>query len=1199
MRDYSGLYQEFANYANLVNAQGRTPTESDIDFFVEKFLTAEYGFPFGQGAYISSAQRVDRDTGEVVFDTKGDAYSKLEKEIKPLLVSKVEELYAELGDTEQAFVWDAEPIGIDELATRNALNMGLTTVSWNNLKGTARRSHEATIKAGAELAKVKSRIKEFNEKAIPFILRQTMNHPIQAGVYSTTSGTGKVVRTDENGDPFIISNEKELQKYLSSSTIRGFPAAQDQQLRYLWFVPSPTGKSVKIAIIDVDNPANLPDKTVRKGVEFISKKLEDNGHPNLIMFTGSSYQVWFSRNEFQPLGDIADARTLVISLMYNPEMFEIGDGKARTKAIDKKLLWLDTTGFAAGKANRMFFNLHYPSEKSQKKFSGLVSIPVGQADIASRFDPISNAHPEAVLKNFDRYASIVSQFFDMAQVGQDYEVEAAPPCLRTEERDPEHKLLNNLLENNEVINVPSSDIGSMLEDEEDVVCYVKERGVSAVLHYDSIATIRVGGKALSTKSIKKSGGISLKVDKVKAVLVLANGTVIYDDFICRDVQRYCEAKGISKLTLVGSVVKRDPFGNNQGAQSVRSILERKEGISPFEARQLNFAPYKLVTFDKSAANLPIAKQLEELKKIQTSRISPTIYVPIKGTVGLNVARLFRDLLVQRKVGSLVVVGEETYLITSRRTIKATIVGLDKQSNAYKSGGVPPMFVAVTKKHSKLGPIYIIIGKAQLSLPREERKELLEMVRGEQKEYEDREGNTIKSFSNVIPLKARVDIYAEEIEVVEPSVVVEVQYDDVSPIMTPALPHTFKVDAGGRKFRAATGKKLWTTGLIGPRITAITALSPIRVADIDIGQDVLLDVTGKRPPKGMSILDTLPNPRKENIRRNGAFFGVPTTRRIGIGGKYVDNFYDKKTRTWMSGVTGGKQAQIDLTSTRGGLPGEFEKAAMRAKKGEPGFQAFVDETAKTTSGSAVPYYTITSLGSMYQDAVDDVYGVGGPFGSSVITMDGGLEFGTTQMPFGEQLESRRVANREQGLEDRKILAAQIGKVPTSRDPELRGGDIEDQVVQWGKSDQGYASANKLFEEELKKALSKNKISEKQFVDLLEANDILSNPVIKSTDWTNRVNEYAKEFERWKDSPDPKDSWEDLAQGKFGSWEIPILEKERLMGEAELKYALSEDDMGAINSRFGAPMSGELLESVLSDLYEEEGEDDESAFETDSE
>ena len=1198
MKDYSGLYQEFANYANLVNAQGRIPTESDIDFFVEKFLTAEYGFPFGQGAYISSAKRVDRDTGQVVFDTKGDPYSKLEKEIKPLLVKKVEETYAELGDTEQAFVWNAEPIGIDELATRNAINMGLTMAEWNNLTGTARRSHEATIKAGAELSKVKSRIKAFNERAIPFILRQTMNHPIQAGVYSTTSGTGKVIRSDEDGKPFIVSSEKELQKYLSSSTIRGFPAAQDQQLRYLWFVPSPTGKGVKMAIIDVDNPANLPDKTVRKGVEYISKKLEDNGHPNLIMFTGSSYQVWFTRNEFQQLGNMQDVRTLVTSLMYNPELFEIGDGKARVKAVDKKLLWIDTTVFAAGKANRMFFNLHYPSEKSQKKFSGLVSIPVGRADIVSRFDPISNAHPEEVLKNFDRYASIVSQFFDMAQVGQDYEVEAAPPCLRVEEKDLEHKLLDNLIENTDIINVPSQDIGSALEDEEDVVCYVKERGVSAVLHYDSIATIRVGGKALSTKSINKSGGVSVKVDKVKAILITSNGTVVYDDFICRDIQRYCEAKGISKLTLVGSVVKRDAFGNNQGAQSVRSILERKEGISAFEARQLNFAPYKLVTFDKSAASLPLTKQLEELKKIQTSRVSPTIYFPIKGTVGVNVARLFRDLLVQRKVGSLVVVGEETYLITSRRTIKATIIGLDKRSKAYASGGVPPMFVAVTKKHSKLGPIYIVIGKAQISLPREERKKLLETVRGEQNEYEDREGNLVKTFSNVIPLNSRVDDYADDIEVLEPTVVVEVQYDDISPVMSPALPHSFQQSTRGRFFRGAA-KQLWSTALIGPRITAVTGLSPIRVADIAIEQDVLLDVTGKRPPKGMSILDTLPNPRRENIRRNGAFFGVPATRRIGIDGKYLDNFYDTKTKTWMSGVTGGKQAQVDLISTRSGLPGEFEKAAMRSKKGEPGFKAFVDESSKTTSGSAVPYYTITGLGSMYQDAVDDVYGVGGPFGSSVITMDGTLEYGTTQMPYGEQLESLRTSNTLQELEDRKIIQAQLGKIPTSRDPTMRGGELEDQVVGWGKVDSGYSSAHENFEKELKKALAKNAITEKQFVDLLEGNKILSNPVIKSADWTNRVNEYAKEFEKWKDGDDPKDSWEELAQGKFGTWEIPILEKERMMREAELKYALSEDDMGAINSRFGSPMSGELLESVLSDLYEEEEEDDESTFETNSE
>ena len=140
---------------------------------------------------------------------------------------------------------------------------------------------------------------------------------------------------------------------------------------------------------------------------------------------------------------------------------------------------------------------------------------------------------------------------------------------------------------------------------------------------------------------------------------------------------------------------------------------------------------------------------------------------------------------------------------------------------------------------------------------------------------------------------------------------------------------------------------------------------------------------------------------------------------------------------------------------------------------------------------------------------------------------------------------------------------------------------------------------LFEDELKKALAKNKISEREFEDLLEANKILSNPIVKSDSWRARVVEYAKEYEKWKDSPDPKESWSNISQGLFGAWELPILEKERLLREAELMYSLSDDDIGAINTRFGAPMSGELLESVLSDLYEEEEGDDESTFETDSE
>ena len=87
---------------------------------------------------------------------------------------------------------------------------------------------------------------------------------------------------------------------------------------------------------------------------------------------------------------------------------------------------------------------------------------------------------------------------------------------------------------------------------------------------------------------------------------------------------------------------------------------------------------------------------------------------------------------------------------------------------------------------------------------------------------------------------------------------------------------------------------------------------------------------------------------------------------------------------------------------------------------------------------------------------------------------------------------------------------------------------------------------------------------------------------------------------EDSPDPKEPWGMVSQTKFQSWELPILEKQRLLREATGAYALTELELDAINSRFGEPMSGDLLESVLSDLYSEEeqaeieeGEEDDGA------
>jgi hypothetical protein len=117
--------------------------------------------------------------------------------------------------------------------------------------------------------------------------------------------------------------------------------------------------------------------------------------------------------------------------------------------------------------------------------------------------------------------------------------------------------------------------------------------------------------------------------------------------------------------------------------------------------------------------------------------------------------------------------------------------------------------------------------------------------------------------------------------------------------------------------------------------------------------------------------------------------------------------------------------------------------------------------------------------------------------------------------------------------------------------------------------------------IKKGMLKDDIK-----NMLESKGIATNPPIKADSWESRVSEYSSEYELWKDSPDPKEPWGMISQTKFQSWELPILEKQRLLREATGAYALTELELDAVNSRFGEPMSGDLLESVLSDLYSEE-------------
>jgi len=1169
MRDYSGMLEQFSNFVNLVESQGRIPTESDVDYFAEKFILEPYGFlyPEGRGgAYVYSSNYINRETGRKVME-KGDAsFKELMEEVVPILRDKIENTYNKLGDVEEAYVWNPEPISEIDLAKRIALDSGIGEEKWNKMSGTEQRSHPAMVQAIKELAKIKSRIKAYNKEVIPFILRKTMYHPLTAGVYVTETGQSFVTR-NVDGKPFQINSEEELQKYLTSAEVNGFPGALHEGLRYLWFQPSPSGENIKMAVVDIDNPAGLPISEVKAAVKYVVKALTDGGYPNIVMFTGNSYQVWFGPQEGGSLGSIQDARTLVRSLLYNPEVVAFN----RQNAIDNKLVQIDESVFKPSQPIRMFFNLHYPAGvKTDKAFSGLSAVPVMPGDI-DKFDPLSNAHPEAVLKHFKRYASIVSTFFDTIKVGQDYEdeneIESTPPCNRLEKRDREHKLLE-LLSEEEMIQVPSDKISAMLQDEENLVCYVQERGVPAVLHFKATGNIRAGGKVLSSiRQRKLKSKVKVESEKVTAILITKSGAVIYDDYICRDIERYCQATGITSLTLVGTIVKRDLAGNNLGSQSVRSVLEKKEGIDPSQARLLTFAPHQITDFNGSVGKLPLPARLEELKKIQTARITPTLFYPeISAPVVNKIKRLFKSLLVGRKVGSLIAVGEETYKITSKRTILATIVGIDKQSTLWQTDAkaIPPVFFAVTKRHSKYGPIYYIVGKADIALPKEDKERLKEMVLGQKIQKTDREGNPYEFYENTIPLSARVDKLSEQIEILEPTVTVEIQYEDVGPIMMDSLPFHFRKTDRGTFYRAVP-KKQFATPILGAKVVGIRSdISPRRTSDLDISQDPLLLVSGKTPPKGLSLLDVLPNPR-----RNPAFFGVPASRRIK-----VDGIFDEETGT----MVGGREASVHLFQD-GKEPGELSKAYKRYKKGEDGQKVFIDEYSQTTFSAAEPYYAITGLGPLYQVAVDDTFGMGQD-GFRVTSMDGQVE---DVKNYADQLAMHRAMNKEQAIEDSKVLGTQLDFVPGDPESEDPG------VFAYRAYDQGYVGALDGVNAKLSGAMSTKAMSKDDIRNLLKSKELI-NPPIKQDAWEARVTNYATEYEIWKDGEDPKEPWEMVAQTKFAAWELPILEKQRLLREANAAYGLSEADTDAINSRFGEPMSGDLLESVLSDLYEEVDEND---------
>ena len=327
-----------------------------------------------------------------------------------------------------------------------------------------------------------------------------------------------------------------------------------------------------------------------------------------------------------------------------------------------------------------------------------------------------------------------------------------------------------------------------------------------------------------------------------------------------------------------------------------------------------------------------------------------------------------------------------------------------------------------------------------------------------------------------------------------------------------------------------------------------------------------------------------NPAFSGVDSNmGSFYSspmdaIPLDEPIMISGKYSNDYIYQ---------TGGKPVRPHLFDSKKsmprGTPAEFEKAYNRWDKDEEGgFGIYIDQTSENTTGDS-PHFKYTGLPLFMHTAVDDHKNAYGIDGVPIISSGNTIE---KTKSYREAFNATKLANKEQAKEDMKLVGAQFTSFPGQGedwkvvDPDFRGYD------------QTYKAQHKQEEEDLKKALKTTNF--KGFDQTIES--VLSNPPVKRSAWNALVTDYINQFMQWELDPEPKEMWSTYSLGLFPTWAVPMLEKERLFNLAQTQYELSDEDIKVINSNLAGDTTDAVFDPILSDLYEEEDEDEEG-FEED--
>ncbi len=860
MTEYRQVIQIFDDYLELtiIEKGSEDITSDDIDEFLDGFLDTRSMYFFKQGSSLRTANYPDPVTQEKPFDMTDKTHQDAIEELKPILEKKVKDRYGNVSAETNAYWFHPTPRSVDDWAFLNATDSGLDPEEWVNLSPAEKNNHPAMRSARIEVSKMKSRITQYFDRVLPFMLRKTMHHPISSGIYSTTDGTPNLIRLDSNRNPVTLDSEEELQKFLSSTYYppgdNSFPAAKHGGYRYMFWSPTTSGKNIKMAVIDVDNPAKVPLDEVILAVKQAARTFEKAGHPLIVMFTGNTFQIWIGPTPDNPFTD-----QRIVEDYITKQLFKFG-ATNRERAIANEQVHFDKQTLKATQQIRMFFSLHYPTPDSTKDFTGLAAVPVRISDLGKSFEPTIYAHPETVLANFDDYATLVADFFDTVEVGQDYdgpgELESDPIAVKVEGKHDNYVGLKPIAEQSKFNQVVPEKIASSVSDEEFVYASVLAKGVDAVLEYRAKGGFKFNGTIL--KHEKKVGN-TLTVEPIRTILVTKSGIVIHSDYITRDIERFCETKGISELRLIGQIVKKSVDGDDADVDDIQSLLINSDNDS-LASKRFHFILNYIESYEGEP--VPVEKMEEEVVKINTNRVTPAPSFSFSKPVGRKLKNQYQHLRKNRIGNRMIVMGKEKYYVSAKRTVNVVVMGVSKESAAYKkdSDEIGTVYIGFLKRDRNKGAEYYFAGRASLALSQKERIRLKELVYGAKTETVSDDGEAVIRYDNVVPINLREEDFTDQILLTEPKIVVEIEYDDVSGVMSETMGFNYVEINRMRRYRPILKKPKWITKLINSRVIGIREdLNPTRHSDVGVSQEELIVIKSTPNVKKIGVARTLANP----------------------------------------------------------------------------------------------------------------------------------------------------------------------------------------------------------------------------------------------------------------------------------------------------------------------------------------------------